>query len=100
MSYRVVYPVAMPIDANDFREAVKKFIKLNHFMNIEQMILTDQYNHMRANIKYYDADRRRKASIQLVPMDAAAVAAFPHTYWCSARGSWSSCSAWPAPGTS
>ncbi len=77
MSYRVVYPVAMPIDANDFREAVKKFIKLNHFMNIEQMILTDQYNHMRANIKYYDADRRRKASIQLVPMDAAAVAAFP-----------------------
>jgi hypothetical protein len=77
MSYRIVYPVAMPIDANDFRDAVKKFIKLNHFMNIEQLILTDQYNHMRANVKYYDADRRRKASIQLIPMDAAAVAAFP-----------------------
>ncbi len=77
MSYRIVYPVAMPIDANDFREAVKKFIKLNHFMNIEQIVLTDQYNHMKANVKYYDADRRRKASIQLLPMDAAAVATFP-----------------------
>lgn len=77
MSYRIVYPVAMPIDANDFREAVKKFIKLNHFMNIEQIILTDQYNHMKANVKYYDADKRKKASIQLLPMDATAVAAFP-----------------------
>ena len=77
MSYRVVYPVAMPIDANDFREAVKKFVKLNHFMNIEQIILTDQYNHMKANVSYYKKHNHRKASIQLFPMDAAAVAAFP-----------------------
>jgi hypothetical protein len=77
MSYRIVYPVAMPIDAKDFGEAVKKFIKLNHFMNIEQLILTDQYNHMKANISYYKKHNHRKASIQLFPMDTAAVAAFP-----------------------
>ena len=77
MSYRIVYPVAMPIDANDFGEAVKKFIKLNHFMNIEQLILTDQYNHMKANISYYKKHNHRKASIQMFPMDTAAVAAFP-----------------------
>ena len=53
MSYRIVYPIATSIDANDFGEAVKKFIKLNHFMNIEQLILTDQYKHMRANVNYY-----------------------------------------------
>ncbi len=69
MSYRIVHPVAMPIDANDFRDAVKKFIKLNHFMNIEQIILSDQYNHMKANVKYYDDNNRRKASIQLIPID-------------------------------
>ncbi len=76
MSYRIVHPVAMPIDANDFRDAVKKFIKLNHFMNIEQIILSDQYNHMRANVKYYDDNKRRKASIQLIPIDAAAVPSY------------------------
>jgi hypothetical protein len=75
MSYRIVYPVAMPIDGNDFRDAVKRFIKLNHFMNIEQIILTDQYNHMKANVRYYDNANRRKASIQLVPIDAGAVPA-------------------------
>ena len=77
MSYRVVYPVSMPIDAKDFGEAVKKFVKLNHFMNIEQLILTDQYNHMKANISYYKKHNHRKASIQLFPIDTAAVAAFP-----------------------
>jgi hypothetical protein len=77
MSYRIVYPVAMPIDAKDFGEAVKKFVKLNHFMNIEQLILTDQYNHMKANISYYKKNNHRKASIELFPIDTAAVAAFP-----------------------
>lgn len=77
MSYRIVYPVAMPIDASTFGDAVKKFVKLNHYMNIEQLILTDQYKHMKANVRYYDVDRHRKASIQLYPMDATAVASIP-----------------------
>jgi hypothetical protein len=76
MSYRIVHPVAMPIDANNFRDAVKKFIKLNHFMNIEQIILSDQYNHMKANVKYYDNNNRRKASIQLIPIDTASVPSY------------------------
>ncbi len=76
MSYRIIHPIAMPIDANDFREAVKKFIKLNHFMNIEQIILTDQYNHMKANVKYYNTDNHRKASIQLIPIDAGAIPSY------------------------
>jgi hypothetical protein len=75
MSYRIVYPVAMPIDGNDFRDAVKKYIKLNHFMNIEQIILTDQYKHMKANVRYYNNKNHRKASIQLVPIDAGAIPA-------------------------
>lgn len=75
MSYRIVYPVAMPIDGADFRDAVKRFVKLNHFMNIEQIILADQYNHMKANVKYYDSNNRRKASIQLFPIDPSAIPA-------------------------
>ncbi len=73
MSYRIIHPVAMPIDANDFRDAVKKYIKLNHFMNIEQIILSDQYKHMKANVRYYNDNNHRKASVQLVPIDAGAV---------------------------
>ena len=37
MSFRVVYPVAMPIDGNNFADAVKNYVKLNRFMNIEQI---------------------------------------------------------------
>ncbi len=77
MSFRIVYPVAAPVDGKDFKEAVKNYIKLNRFMNIEQLILTDQYNHMRANVRYLNDSGKRKASIQLSPMDAAAVAAIP-----------------------
>jgi len=77
MSYRVVYPIATSIDANDFSEAVKKFVKLNHFMNIEQLILTDQYKHMKANVNYYTENNNRKALINLSQMDANAVAAIP-----------------------
>jgi len=68
MSYRIVYSVPMPIDGTSFTDAVKKYIKLNHFMNIEQLILTDQYRHMQANVKYGMRENgRRNASIQLLP---------------------------------
>jgi hypothetical protein len=76
MSYRIVYPVSTPIDGSSFTDAVKKYIKLNHFMNIEQLILTDQYRHMQANIKYGMRDNgRRNASIQLLPIAPSAIPA-------------------------
>jgi len=74
MSYRIVYPVSTPIDGASFTDAVKKYIKLNHFMNIEQLILTDQYKHMQANIRYGMRDNgRRNASIQLLPIAPSAI---------------------------
>jgi hypothetical protein len=73
MSFRIIHPVAMPIDGSNFSEAVKNYIKLNRFMNIEQIILSDQYNHMKANVRYYNDNNRRKASIQLMPINPAAI---------------------------
>ena len=69
MSFRILHPVAMTIDGKNFADAVKNYVKLNRFMNIEQIILADQYKHMRANVRYYDHNNRRKASIQLFPFD-------------------------------
>jgi hypothetical protein len=73
MSFNIVYPVAMPIDGKDFKDAAKRFIKLNHFMNIEQMVLADQMRYMQANVNYLNNNHRRKASIQLMPIDASMV---------------------------
>jgi hypothetical protein len=70
MSFSVIAPMYMPIEAKDFREAVKNFVKLNHHMNITQMILTDQIKNMQANVRYYDLNGRSKAYINLIPTNA------------------------------
>ena len=70
MSFSVIAPMYMPIEAKDFREAVKNFVKLNHHMNITQMILTDQIKNMQANVRYYDLNGRNKAYINLIPTTA------------------------------
>ncbi len=78
MSYRIVYPVSAPVDGASFSDAVKNYIKLNRFMNIEQLILTDQYKHMQANIKYGMRNNgRRNASIQLLPIAPSLIPPMP-----------------------
>ncbi len=64
--FRVVYPAAVSIDANDFNEAFKTAIKRQEFLNIEQMIIMDQLNqYRRAQIAYSDiGGGKKKASIK------------------------------------
>ncbi len=64
--FRVVYPAAVSIDANDFNNAFKTAIKREQFFNVEQMIIADQLNqYRRANIMYSDlGSGKKKASIK------------------------------------
>jgi hypothetical protein len=66
MAFRVLYPASVSIDAGDFKEAFKNAVKLNTFLNVEQMIIADQFNnYRRADIGYTDiGNGRRKASIR------------------------------------
>lgn len=77
MPFQVISPMLMNVDGSDFNEAVKNFIKLNRHMNINELILTDQINNMRANIRYYNKGGRHKAGIRLQPTTARVISTLP-----------------------
>lgn len=79
MPFQVISPMLMNVDGSDFNEAVKNFIKLNRHMNINELILTDQINNMRANIRYYNKGGRHKAGIRLQPTTARVISTLPGT---------------------
>lgn len=79
MPFQVISPMLMNVDGSDFNEAVKNFIKLNRHMNINELILTDQINNMRANIRYYNKGGRHKAGIRLQPTTARVINTLPGT---------------------
>lgn len=70
MIYQVVYPFTTSIYGDTFKEAIKNYIKLNHNLNLSQMIVTDQTNHMQANIKYYQQDGRNRVGINMYPVSS------------------------------
>ena len=69
MTYQIISPFVMPIDADDYKEAVKKFVKFNRDISINQLIVADQLNNNRmlANIKYYQDNGRNKISANFQP---------------------------------
>ena len=66
--FQVVFPIVADIGGDSFNEAVKNFIKINHNLNISDMIIKDQSQHMRAQIKYYEQDGRNKVGINMFPI--------------------------------
>ena len=53
MIFNVVSPIVATIDGDSLKDAIKNFIKINHNLNITEMIIRDQSNNVRANINYY-----------------------------------------------
>ena len=70
--------MVMNLDGSDFTEAVKNFVKLNRHLNINELILTDQIDYMRANIRYYN-NGRSKASIRMRPTTSRVIRSIPGT---------------------
>jgi hypothetical protein len=46
MIFNVVSPIIATIDGDSLKEAVKNFIKINHSLNITNMIIKDQSNNI------------------------------------------------------
>jgi hypothetical protein len=69
MSYQIIAPVVMPINASSYKDAVKQYVKLQRDASINQLIVADQLtnNKMLANINYYQINNRRKFRADLVP---------------------------------
>lgn len=79
MPFQVVSPMVMNLDGSDFTEAVKNFVKLNRHLNINELILTDNIDYMRANIRYYNNGGGHKASIRIRPTQSRALYNIPGT---------------------
>jgi len=69
MSYQIVYPypAVMAIDADNFKEAIKKYAKMNYNYSINSLIITDQQKYMKANLKYYNNGNANKVAISMGP---------------------------------
>lgn len=65
--YQVLSPIVMSINGDSFKEAIKNFVKLNHRLDINKIIITDQQNHMEATLKYFKHDGRNKVGINYYP---------------------------------
>ena len=68
MIYSVVYPYPSVIDADSFKEAIKQYVKINHNVNINQMILSDKMNHVNAELNYYRKNNVDKVGINMYPI--------------------------------
>jgi hypothetical protein len=69
MIYQILSPIPYSVYADSYKEAIKNYINFNHQMNINNIIITDQKNHMKALLKYYKHDGRNKVGINMFPID-------------------------------
>ena len=68
MIYKIISPFNYSIDGTTHIDAIKKFIKLNHDLNINKMIIEDRQKYYQANINYYNNNMgRRKVGIDTFP---------------------------------
>lgn len=68
MLFNVLSPFAVPIDANTFSDAAKRFVEMQRNLDITRIILADRYkNAMRADIAYTMRDGNVVAGISLTP---------------------------------
>lgn len=68
LSFNIVYPINDVIFGDSFKEAIKNYIKLNRNMQITQMIIKDQSQQVRANLRYYSENGRDKVGINMFPV--------------------------------
>lgn len=65
MIYNIVHPIVATINGDDLKEAIKNYVKLNHHLNLTNLIIQNQKLKYNADIKYYMENNRRKANISL-----------------------------------
>ena len=68
MLYQVLSPFVYSIDADGFYDAIKNIVKINHYRNINELIITDRVRNMKAIMKYYKNDGRNKVGINVYPL--------------------------------
>ena len=74
--FQIVHPIVTTINGNSFKEAIKNFVKLNHRLNLNEIILTDQNNYYTATWKKIINDGRNRVGIDFYPTPSNVIASF------------------------
>ena len=67
MIYQIVSPIVTPIYGDSFKEAIKNYVKFNHNLNINNLIIKDQSQHWEARLRYYKENQKNKVGIDVYP---------------------------------
>ena len=67
MIYQIVHPYNMVINGDTFSDAVKNYVKFKQDYEVNQLIITDQNTYMKAKLKFYNSDNKKKVGISLFP---------------------------------
>ena len=69
MLFNIVSPVIMEMDGDNYKDAVKNFIKLNYALNLQKIIYHDQFNNYHhAKFDYYQRNNKRRVGIDIYPV--------------------------------
>ena len=69
--YTIHYPYIMTIDADNFMDAAKRYVKMNRNYNVSQIVMSDRMNnYKRAMVEFYKEQEKNKAKIKLHKMKA------------------------------
>lgn len=73
MNVKIVYPINAPLYGDNFKDAVKNFVKLNYNMGLASMLVADQDKRFQVNLRYYTEDIRNRVGFDVVPVDNSVV---------------------------
>jgi len=67
MLYQIVSPIVTDINGDSFKEALKNYLKINHNINITNLIIKDRENYYEAKLRYYKQNQKNKVGIDVYP---------------------------------
>jgi hypothetical protein len=77
--FTVLHPFRTTIDGDTYLEAIKNFVKVNHNLNLNDLIITDQKRYWKANINYKRHDSRNRIGINVTPLSDLMVPSYLRT---------------------
>lgn len=67
MQYKIISPMNVNIMGDSVIDAIKNFVKMNHELAINNLILQDEGKRMYAKIRYFQDQNKHKVGIDVYP---------------------------------